>query len=56
MRDSGLKFDMKVRQIGSSLGVIIPNLVCKSMDIKKGNPIKANLKADKLIITKEENE
>lgn len=56
MKDEGIKIDTKITQIGSSLGVIIPTLVCKSMDIQKGSPIKAELKANKIILTKEDNE
>lgn len=56
MKEQGIKINTKITQIGSSLGVIIPALACKSMDIQKGSPIKAELKADKIILTKEDND
>lgn len=55
MKEQGIKINTKITQIGSSLGVIIPTLVCKSMDIQKGSPIKAELQSDKIILTKEDN-
>lgn len=56
MKEEGFKIDAKITQVGNSLGVIIPTLVCKSMNIKKGSLIKAEVKSNKIILTKEENE
>ena len=55
MSTGGMKIETKVTQIGNSLGVVIPTLVCKSMEIQKGSVIKAELQSNKIILTKEEN-
>lgn len=50
----GIKIDTKMTQVGSSVGVIIPSLVCNSLKLEKGTPIEIELHSDKIIIRKEE--
>lgn len=49
-----MKFETKMRNIGTSLGLIIPNLICKSLGIEKDTQIFVEVKDNKIIITKEE--
>ena len=48
-----MKVETKLIRIGSSLGVIIPNLICKSLEIEKDSQLIIEVKDDKIIITKE---
>jgi len=49
-----MKVETKLIRIGSSLGIIIPNLICKSLEIEKDSKLIIKIENDKIIITKEE--
>lgn len=49
----GVKMETKARNIGNSLGVIIPNYMAKVLEIEKGTELEIKLKNKKIEITKE---
>ena len=46
--------DSKISQIGNSLGIIIPSIICNSWKLEKGTAMNVKLFSDKIVITKEE--
>lgn len=48
-----MNIDSKISQIGNSLGVIIPSIICNSWKLAKGTPMNIELHSDKIIIRKE---